>query len=60
MPKWLIYAGSALVASFIGFGLYANVTNLAANRSAENVFGVVGMLGLLLILGATALQRSRS
>ncbi len=60
MEKWLIYLGTALVAAFVGYILYTNVRRALDDASAGNIFAVLGMIGLLLILGATALQRARS
>ncbi len=60
MEKWLIFAGSGMVASFIGYVLYTHIEKLADDPSAANIFAVVGMAGLILILAATALQRARS
>ncbi len=61
MQKWLLGLGFLLSASFIAYVLYSSVSNLFTEGvDAANIFGALGMLGILLILAATAWQRLKS
>jgi FtsH-binding integral membrane protein len=52
--------GLALVALLVGYALLNSADAAADDPSARNVFGAIGMAGLALILGATAVRRARS
>jgi drug/metabolite transporter (DMT)-like permease len=56
----LVFSGCGLVATYVSYGLYTSAEELSRNPNLANVFGTVGMMGMLLVLGATALQRSRA
>jgi hypothetical protein len=60
LGRWLRYAGCAFVAAYVIQALYASASVLAQDTSPGNVFNAVGMLGMLLALGGSALQSSRA
>jgi hypothetical protein len=60
LSRLLLYAGSGLVAAVLIFGLYSSALIFASSPSPANAFAAMGMLGLLLVLGGTALQKAKS
>lgn len=59
LRRSLTYAGTAILASFLGWSLYANLQNLSEDANAANVFLSLGTFGILLLLAGATLQRAR-
>lgn len=52
--------GFALLASFVGYGLYNATAGFVEHHGVGNAFAMAGMFGLLLVLAAGAMQRLRT
>lgn len=56
--KLLVYLGTALIAAFAAFSLYSIATK--PGLTAQDIFGGLAMLGLLLVLVGSALRQAKS
>lgn len=60
LRQWLTRGGSGLVIAFLGYGLYSSASALLQQPEPANAISALGMLGMLLVLGGTTVQRART
>jgi hypothetical protein len=60
LRQWLTRGGSGLVIAFLGYGLYSSASALLQQPDPANAISALGMLGMLLVLGGTTVQRART
>jgi drug/metabolite transporter (DMT)-like permease len=60
LRQWLTWSGSGLVSAFLGYSLYSSALALVQQPGPTNAVTTLGMLGMLLVLGGTTVQRART